>query len=802
MSQKDEIQKYYKWYEKTYSDIIGLDKLKKYAIDNSIGWLIKACDNFIYLYSSIWRFETMSNLKFLSIPMKTEYIFTIFKISRPTDDINYTTSYAIMYSIYNEKEIDHQYVSISPTYKSADGEYRHRFIPVKQLLDHKTKYSNLYDDVESMILEQANNGDVSFQTNTFYPKYIKTKNDYNKIVKKFDTSIDRNRFVPIFYAAVWFLEFNRFIRKRSENHIADGFHAAMFDYFPQQVGGKHNSDEKRDENSYDLDIWNKHKDFLDTPTEAGDFYHMLFNIIPNPNQKTLVSECGQKLIPMTIYDVEAIQDIRLPPWREMYITSLASDLVINGITPGIPIMNDWFFIQSTNKDMFDNKINHMKIDHSIIAMDIVHQLESSRKNTYVIDPINKDEIFISYNMEGLSQAIDIPMDYAEHVIIMSNYTLCSLEEHLGRTVADIPHLMMYESYQRPMGPMFKDYRFFAKYMFEFIYNLWCLNSKLGVIHGDLHLNNATIFHKTSTIAMDTGKIKVNDPYKIIGVGDNWYIFPHRGRHSALIDFSRAFIWNPNLDKDFEPHQITNIKNNHKLRIIQTLERDLPDFTSSRKALIELALERDFDSVYCVFKAIDVYKFMKGMSILIERDILNNKKHLKAYADKTVLEKQILPLLTNLVNAAYDFITKHIELIINNNPNQSLQIPEPNLLFFRFFEEFKITNFQTPVVDIGLIDIFRDQNELKYNVRNYDNFPPMVRFDYIQEHNLDMDKLHQERFVEMEQYFQEHPPQQSIDQIRDETIESKAERRGTPVSEPVNIDVINELKVKTDTSYFS
>ena len=36
------------------------------------------------------------------------------------------------------------------------------------------------------------------------------------------------------------------------------------------------------------------------------------------------------------------------------------------------------------------------------------------------------------------------------------------------------------------------HKIFNKYMFDICYNLYCMNSLSGLIHGDLHLNNVTL----------------------------------------------------------------------------------------------------------------------------------------------------------------------------------------------------------------------------------------------------------------------------------------------------------------------
>ena len=46
-------------------------------------------------------------------------------------------------------------------------------------------------------------------------------------------------------------------------------------------------------------------------------------------------------------------NIKYPPWREVYASALVGDLVINGICPGFPIYVDWFYIPTNSPEIWD-----------------------------------------------------------------------------------------------------------------------------------------------------------------------------------------------------------------------------------------------------------------------------------------------------------------------------------------------------------------------------------------------------------------------------------------------------------------
>lgn len=803
MTDKSRVNAYYRWYEKQYNIIVGIDELKKTATEKNLPTISKSCDNFHTPFSSIWRHESMGNLKYIASPRKTEYIITVFKIARRNKDLQYQTSYAFLYTYIDvdiiqsfksapsskdySKFIHHEFTSFSPTYKSADGEYRHRFLPIKQLQTHRKNHINIFDDVETFAARHAKKGHIAFETATFYPELIRNNDQFKTIKKCLIDSIDLERFTLVLFAPIWIIELKRIIENKSENHIADGFHDAMF------------SKDLVDESP----IWDIHEDFL--TNHSGKFFHRLIHISPSSDQETLVSECGQKFILLTVHELESMNDIRLAPWREMFIRSQVGDLVINGINPGVPIMNDWFLV-ARDKELFDNRVNQVRMDHSWVASDIIKKIESARKGTYVIDPAARAEIYISYKMNGLSQATEIPMDYAEREIVLGYHMLVALEEHLGRTVADLPALMMHESYRRPLGPMFKDMLYFRKYIFEFINTLWCLNDKLGVVHGDLHLNNCTIFQKVPTIVQFTGEIRIPNTYCVFGVSGNYYIFPHMGKHSAIIDFSRAFIWK-NLENNFTPNQIMAIQRNHKTRMMQTLKRDLPDFMESRSNDIELVLERHFEESFRIFQALDTWKLMSGIHMLIEQRIMTNPDYLRAYGDAKVLKNDIIPFVESIKIAAFDFITKYFELLIQKTGRETIEVPQPNLLIIqKFFQDNRVEKFNQNQ-EVNLVDVFSDSNPMKYNIREYEKFPPTVSLDYVVKNKIPVDAVRIDRHKIMKKYSKENPSDEQIKELSEEIQNTKSDRRGTPdiASTDDEKKLVDKLKIQIESQddlYFS
>jgi len=71
-----------------------------------------------------------------------------------------------------------------------------------------------------------------------------------------------------------------------------------------------------------------------------------------------------------------------------------------------------------------------------------------------------------------------------------------------------------------------------------------MNDKLDLIHGDLHLNNITIF-----INKNFDK-RVVDPYVLFYMGEHSYMFKTFGFYSCIIASSRSIIGENRIKKDF------------------------------------------------------------------------------------------------------------------------------------------------------------------------------------------------------------------------------------------------------------
>jgi hypothetical protein len=113
-------------------------------MSDDIKWLKRAISDFKYDYCSKLRFDISNIMKYCYIFRKTNYICVCFRINRegsssikPLEGMQYSTIFSMLYISLDESLIDKdnninmdginfEFASFTSTYKSADGEYRHK----------------------------------------------------------------------------------------------------------------------------------------------------------------------------------------------------------------------------------------------------------------------------------------------------------------------------------------------------------------------------------------------------------------------------------------------------------------------------------------------------------------------------------------------------------------------------------------------------------------------------------------------------------------------------------------------------
>lgn len=599
------------------------------------------------------------------------------------------------------------YVSTSPSLISCDGEYRGRFIRYTDLLRVKTAFPNLWDELENYVSRIRIKRDWSIYANYYTPnaeKYKVINTDLEQVVK--------NELLPnTLLIMSWFQTIYNESVGLTETHINPVFKEILLDNYTDDLEYLNALTKKYGE--HDMERFK---------VAVSTIIHPIFG----SDKKRYVS-FGFKMIPLNISEVQRPFDIRFKPWREHFIANKCSDFVTNQISPGFSVMGPYYYIRNSKKGLYDNKSQYERLKNSELAKDILHTLYDAQRGTYFassnLKAVSKtsEQIkqWISSKFKRLANEIEGPINYTIDELIVSDVSYVMTSEHVGRTVADtITLLQKNKALDANIGKPLTDhgYDHFAKYMFEICYNLLVLNKRLGVIHGDFHLNNATIGYLYPN-TLDNAKVAYF-------AGETRFIFPNNGYFSCIIDFSRSLVDPDRYEELADP----SLPSTHKL------VRDVDKFTANEiNNMLFLYLQlfpskvKQKDELYVMFKkcyvaafklltCVDLYMFTIRLGRLLRQ------------IDYPV-SKKALDLVDKLHRLAEAYIATDMNNLLSDPDGQTSKIlsePYPiETIIKKCFMEY--TQLDPKKAKNAVItDTYSLDNPFKYSLAKYDTFPDCVK----------------------------------------------------------------------------
>ena len=604
------------------------------------------------------------------------------------------------------------YISTSPSLISCDGEYRGRFIRYTDLLRVKTAFPNLWDELENYITRIRVKRDWSIYANYYTPKVEKYKvinTDLEQVVK--------NELLPnTLLIMSWFQTIYNESLGLTETHINPVFKEILLDNYTDDL-------------EYITLLIKKYgeQDIEMFKVSLSTIIHPIFG-----SDKKRYVPFGFKMIPLNISEVQRPFDLRFKPWREHFISNKCSDFVANQISPGFSVMGPYYYIRNSKKGLYDNKSQYERLKNSELAKDILHTLYDAQRGTYFassnLKAVSKtsEQIkqFISSKFRKLSTVIDEPINYAIDELIVSDITYIMTSEHVGRTVADtITLLQKNKSLDINIGKPLTDagYDYFAKYMFEICYGLLTLNKRLGVIHGDFHLNNATIGYLYPS--------KLENAKVAYYLGDTRYILPNNGYFSCIIDFSRSLIDPDRYEELADPSlpsthkMVRNVDKFTNVEINNMLSLYLQLFPSKVKQKDELYVlfKRCYPAAFKLLTCVDLYMFTIRLGRLL-RQI--------EYA----VGKKALDLVDKMHRLAEAYIATDMNNLLNETDSHNTKIlsdPYPiETIIKKSFAEFTQLDGGNKNSKKGkgavITDVYDINNPFKYSLSKYEKFPECVK----------------------------------------------------------------------------
>lgn len=734
---------YVKQYKERYLNFPTIPKIKEQFNESK--------NDYLYLYGTYNRLEALVTFGyFLDIDI-VNTICTVFKVKDLTDDIDaiYSFGYFEYEKASKKNKTDKKYkkLGIQPhgtnykyryfttggSFLSKDGEYRVGLIDYHSIktINNTPILQNIFQDIKDYLRKHLPKRGIAMLKEYFYPtdekKSIEIELEY------YSFELQNELFAITWFNAIFNLHLNII-----ENHLNEKFKRIMF---------KHKTEDleffKILIKKYSIEQMNIMRYITNHVFTTG-------NILKD--RRDTATKIGQKIIPLSIYETQHPFNIRFKPWREYLISSHLSNYVVNNISAGFFITNSWFYIKNSRKGLFDNEIQYEKMQRSELAIQITELLNRAQLYTHenIAKKIKKIssktlDSFISNKFKELSKKIQTPIDYAKEDIIMSNVALCILSEYVGRTIWDVVLLSKSSAYyDKLIGHPFtlNGYPLFAKYMFELCYNLYCMNSISGLIHGDLHLNNATLNSLSYTNVRSIDEITNPKVLYVLGDEKNQYIFPTVGYYLCLIDFSRSIVLpekipvlhDPSLPKTYEI--LDNIKEfqNEQVERLLSLYIHYTSDSSSYKDELRILFKNKFEAVFKLLSTIDLY------------GVTHKLLHMFKLNDSTVVKphKNCIDLLQKINNFSQQYFTKEMNKLISNKEYEKtvleMEWPIYTIIKNCFYEFLTINS------TIGnIIDIYNTGNKITYSLNKLELFPPILKDPKYIENNKEKTPDYPKRF---------------------------------------------------------
>lgn len=474
--------------------------------------------------------------------------------------------------LYNNKSPI--YISISSTYYSMDGEYRHNMIPygyyLKMIKTHKLMLNKVLD------------------------KLLKNKMPIK--MTNYNTEIDLYIVLAIFYMKNYGKEY--------------------FEFKTHKLIQQSDMYEEKDS-----------KWFTDDQNKQIIFLNTIFNYYITTNYdktKTWVGKIalnqifqkprvGFKIVPLYINATDNPADIKQEPWLELYMSTLVNNLIVNGVCAGAPLTFNWGFLNVKNyKKLYDLDVTYLKYEHSERSKEIEKLLSKARQMSY----IDNTDVYINYDFKVLRKQINQTIKLSEETLHISDKALVIFNEYKNETLNTIFNKTTTGSFVKKLG---EEMFFRENYIFKVIYDLYALNI-YGIIHGDLHLNNITLKYNKHVKQYDLYIVSKDGPMEEIDISGQKIKVPKEKDYyyvrkdiiePNIIDFSRSIvsekIINDYSDDEMERDTLLSMQRN---RINSVLKHMMPNFYEKNANRIQTLLFDDYKQMFNIAAATDLYRFSK------------------------------------------------------------------------------------------------------------------------------------------------------------------------------------------------
>ncbi len=691
-------------------------------------------------------------------------IIAVYKI-KDIDSNDNAIIYSMAYiGVSNGDQIDIEYICPSGSVISIGGEFRSTLLAWKPFIDfinNNTVIKDIYD----------------FTTDNFRKLFYERRFDLNieyiyknHIHKKYSKAVEKlcEEFKIHMYVISWLNFYHDIIFEMEDNHLNDIYKNTMLKY--------KKSDERFFKSMY--------KKFGNTNME--NFYYLCNNLLSSSKKYTLenlrMNTCkiSQKMTILFASELKNMFNVEYGIWRELAINAKVSDLVLNKITNGFALSNNWFLFKIPKNIMiFDNPKQYDRLDRSQLASKILELLNQAKYltttkknlidlnvNTLAVDIINtceklkknteknkdkniknkgkkskkkkdkKQEIVID-NLENNSEGNNSEGNNTEGNNIEYsdkpdefNYLGEGIDRNIIYTednivLSDVVLNMMSEYLGKTVYDMSiceeTSIIFSSTNYPNFRKYMFQLCYNLYCLNTLAHTIHGDLHMNNMIInPMSIGKkITIKDPKIIYEINEETYVFNDNFHNLCIIDFDNSIIIPEKyneLHRKDVPLNVSNINNIDNL--LNNQVNNLLHYLYKFKPA--------YKQNNAVIENHIMYHFNHYFKILSALDIYSAAHKLLTFSEpykKKGRSNKSIKLLENIkASADYDLVNT-LEYFINNKNYEdirNMEWPIHRVIKECFYEDLAIPNTN---LNYNITDIYKYSDSIPYSLLLYNKFPP-------------------------------------------------------------------------------
>jgi hypothetical protein len=201
------------------------------------------------------------------------------------------------------------------------------------------------------------------------------------------------------------------------------------------------------------------------------------------------------------------------------------------------------------------------------------------------------------------------------------------------------------------------------------------------------------------------------------------MFPHYGLFGTIIDFSRAILGDyKKIEHEFSERFAELYFKEQRIRVMYMIYHYFPKLMSKYQDKIEALLISSYPLMFKILTAVDTYVIMGNIGAMFSIDDAFTHGRIK-------IAPGAIKLLAKLADQAEHSVITNVQAAIEGRITLPDDIEWPNLeILQRNFTDYKITPAKMKDPSITLVDIFNSNNDIVYDIDDYDSWGPLLSLE--------------------------------------------------------------------------